>query len=188
MREETKSENELGSGNPSISAKTGRHFRLIVFNIEKSANVAMLMRSAYAMGCCEALVVGRKTFKVTGATGAYQFLPWRHFYRLEEAVTVCRAAGDRIYGVEIGGRSLTETRFDRDAAFILGNEGKGLAEAQRFCDEIVTIPQWGGVPSLNVAAAAAIVMYEFQKQQGLAPAEVCGQAYFDANYPATRAR
>jgi RNA methyltransferase, TrmH family len=43
---------------------------------------------------------------------------------------------------------------------ILGNEEKGLDPATlAVCDEVVTIPGSGGVQSLNVAAAAAILIY-----------------------------
>jgi TrmH RNA methyltransferase len=45
-------------------------------------------------------------------------------------------------------------------ALILGNEEQGLAAATlAACDEIVTIPGGGRIQSLNVAAAAAILIY-----------------------------
>ncbi len=157
-------------------------FKLIVFNIEKAENIGLLMRTAYAFGCDELLVVGRKRFKVTGASHSHRLLPWQHFYHLEEAVAHCRQAGCRIYGVEIGGAWLTETRFDHHAAFILGNEGKGICDAANHCDQFIAIPQWRGMPSLNVAVAGALVMFEYQKQQGIAFAEVEGQRFYDTNY------
>ena len=165
-----------------MSSKQRFHFKLIVFNIEKPQNVGILMRTAYAMGCDELLVVGKKRFKVTGASHSHRVLDWRHFYHLEEAVAHCRAAGCRIYGVEIGGSWLTETRFDHHAAFIMGNEGKGISDASNYCDAFVSIPQWRGMPSLNVAVAGALVMFEFQRQQGQPFAEVDGQRFYDNNY------
>ena len=160
----------------------GKIFKLIVFNIEKPQNVGMLIRSAYAFGCSELLVVGRQKFKQTGSAGSDRFLKRRHFYRLEDAVAECRDQGLHIYGLEIGGRDLRETNFDRDAAFVLGNEGRGLADARRFCDTIITIPQWGGVHSLNVAVAGGILMFEFQRHQGRATAPVQGERYCDVHF------
>ncbi len=53
-----------------------------------------------------------------------------------------------------------ERRRDLPPALILGNEESGLDPATRTaCDEIVTIPGSGRVQSLNVAAAAAILIY-----------------------------
>ncbi|CAM2067264.1 SpoU-methylase domain-containing protein [Sulfidibacter corallicola] len=158
-------------------------FKLIVFNIEKENNVGMLSRSAYAFGCDELLIVGRQRVKSTGAQGTFQFLSWRHFYTLADAVAYCRQQAFQVWGVEIGGACITQTTFDRDIAFVLGNEGRGLADAAPFCDHLISIPQWGGVPSLNVAVAGGIVMFQFQRAQGLPPAARSGERYVDDNFP-----
>ena len=53
-----------------------------------------------------------------------------------------------------------ERRRDLPPALILGNEESGLDPATRVaCDEVTTIPGSGRVQSLNVAAAAAILIY-----------------------------
>ena len=50
--------------------------------------------------------------------------------------------------------------IDRPIALILGNEEAGLDPiTMAACDEIVMIPGSGSVQSLNVAAAAAILIY-----------------------------
>lgn len=158
-------------------------FRLIVFNIEKNPNVALLLRSAYAFGCKEFLIVGRQRFRFTGASGAHRFQPIRHCFTLQEAVDYCRDQGDEIVGVEIGGEALSQTTFLNNTAFILGNEGRGLADAETHCDRLVTIPQWRGMPSLNVATAGSIVMYDFMRRQDHPVATSDGQRYVDAAYP-----
>ena len=158
---------------------SGYRFKLIVFNLVKSVNVGTLMRTAYAFGCDELVTVGRKKFKFTGSSGSWRALKQRHFFNLPEAVAYCRNEGFRIYGVEIGGKLINQTRFDHHAAFILGNEGRGLSDAEPHVDTIVSIPQWGGIPSLNVAVAGGIVLYEFQRQQHHPPAAVEGERYYD---------
>jgi TrmH RNA methyltransferase len=51
-------------------------------------------------------------------------------------------------------------RDDLPAALVLGNEETGLSPATlAACDQVVTIPGAGRVQSLNVAAAAAILIY-----------------------------
>jgi RNA methyltransferase, TrmH family len=48
----------------------------------------------------------------------------------------------------------------RPAALVLGNEESGLAPATlALCDMVATIPGSGHVESLNVAAAAAVLLY-----------------------------
>ncbi len=49
---------------------------------------------------------------------------------------------------------------------LVGNEGAGLSEnLANLADHQVRIPLWGGVESLNVAIATAVILYEVQRQQ-----------------------
>ena len=52
------------------------------------------------------------------------------------------------------------------AVFVLGAEGKGLRPlVRRTCDDAVSIPLDGGVESLNVSVAAALLLYEARRQR-----------------------
>ena len=52
-------------------------------------------------------------------------------------------------------------------AWVLGHEGRGVSAAlSERCRSLVTIPQPGGEESLNVAAAAAVCLYESVRQRG----------------------
>jgi TrmH family RNA methyltransferase len=60
-----------------------------------------------------------------------------------------------------GGVALGEAPLNRSSAWIFGGEGRGLSdETIRRADLRVTIPMAAGTESLNVAAAAAICLYE----------------------------
>ena len=55
-------------------------------------------------------------------------------------------------------------------ALMLGNEGAGLsAELQAAADHVVSIPMPGKAESLNIAAAAAVCLFERVRQQSIAP-------------------
>jgi 23S rRNA (guanosine2251-2'-O)-methyltransferase len=71
-----------------------------------------------------------------------------------EVFTIGLAAdADRsIYDLSLG---------DVGVALVVGGEERGLAPlARRRCDEVVAIPQHGGVASLNVAAAGTVACFE----------------------------
>jgi RNA methyltransferase, TrmH family len=54
--------------------------------------------------------------------------------------------------------------LSRPTAWLFGSEAHGLsADVAELADERVRVPMWGGAESLNVAAAAAICMYESAK-------------------------
>ncbi|MEG3435813.1 RNA methyltransferase [Pannus brasiliensis CCIBt3594] len=60
-----------------------------------------------------------------------------------------------------------EIDFTRPSLILLGNEGAGLsAELAGLADEAVRIPLMGGVESLNVAIATAVILYEARRQLG----------------------
>jgi len=51
-------------------------------------------------------------------------------------------------------------------ALVLGNETDGLSpEVRPLLDEILAIPLFGGVESLNVASAAAVAAYELYRRR-----------------------
>jgi TrmH RNA methyltransferase len=67
----------------------------------------------------------------------------------------------RVVGTALGRNAAPVTwSCDRPVALVLGNEENGLDQATlAACGEVVTIPGSGRVQSLNVAAAAAILLY-----------------------------
>ena len=66
-----------------------------------------------------------------------------------------------------GGVALEDAPLDRSIAWIFGGEGKGLTEETiRRADLRVTIPMAAGTESLNVAAAAAICLYQSFSRSG----------------------
>jgi RNA methyltransferase, TrmH family len=66
-------------------------------------------------------------------------------------------------------QALHELRLPQPCAWVLGHEGQGVAAPlMQRCAHTVRIPQPGGEESLNVAAAAAICLYE-SARQGLSP-------------------
>jgi TrmH family RNA methyltransferase len=62
--------------------------------------------------------------------------------------------------------SLVDATLPDPCAWVLGHEGQGIAQSLlRRCSAQIGIPQPGGEESLNVAAAAAVCLYESARQR-----------------------
>lgn len=75
-------------------------------------------------------------------------------------IATAQRAKKTIFNIDLTGR----------VALVLGNEGAGLSQTlANAADEVVAVPMPGNIESLNVAAAAAICMFERvrQLQQGV---------------------
>jgi TrmH family RNA methyltransferase len=66
-----------------------------------------------------------------------------------------------------GGTPLPRIDFRRPTAILLGGEGAGIPTAAlSTVEETVSIPMQAPIESLNVAIAAALILYEASRQRG----------------------
>jgi RNA methyltransferase, TrmH family len=140
---------------------------LVVDGVQDPGNFGTLVRSAEALGAVGVVSLSGTVDpwnpkSVRAAAGSLFRLPvvqvgW------EEAAEFLRGREVPIYGAAAEGRPVHEVRCPR-AAVVVGNEGAGLSEAVRgSVDALIGIPLRGRAESLNVAAAAAILLYELTR-------------------------
>ena len=61
---------------------------------------------------------------------------------------------------------LYDADFKRPTVIVMGSEDKGISkEVLKLCDEQLAIPMIGRTESLNVSAAAAIMLFEVVRQR-----------------------
>jgi 23S rRNA (guanosine2251-2'-O)-methyltransferase len=72
-----------------------------------------------------------------------------------------KGAGCWVYGAAAGGAvSYLEPDYGGGMVLVLGAEGRGLRpRVARSCDALVALPLHGRIGSLNVSAAAAVLLY-----------------------------
>jgi tRNA G18 (ribose-2'-O)-methylase SpoU len=64
------------------------------------------------------------------------------------------------------GKTLSQANFSGDCCVVFGSEGHGISKTVlEACDEAVAIPMANDVDSLNVGAAAAVFLYEANRQR-----------------------
>ncbi len=144
---------------------------LVMERIEKPGNLGTMLRSADAGGVHAAMVCDRCTDifnpnAVRASIGTLFCLPVVEA-STEEAIPWLRERGIRILAATPAA-TMDHTAADltRGVALVVGSEQYGLTPRwMREADDRVRIPMLGQCDSLNVAAAATILIYEAVRQR-----------------------
>lgn len=148
-----------------------RHARrvLVLEDIVDHTNVGAAFRSAAALGVDAVLVTPRcadplyrRSIRVSMGT-VFQ-VPWTRIDPWPGGAELLRAAGFVVAACALGEHSISLDDLAADPpdklALVLGTEGDGLApQTVSAADLSVRIPMAGGVDSLNVAAASAVMLW-----------------------------
>lgn len=160
----------------------GRSPRTLVAldGVEDPQNVGAIARVAEAAGALGLLLTERRSPPVGPAVarasaGAIERLPVARVPNLTRALEALRDGGYWIFGADAQAAeslfSLPDRAFAGDVCVVLGAEGRGLRPGVRdHVDHLVRIPMAGEVASLNVATAAAVVLFEWVRRRSAAPA------------------
>ena len=133
-------------------------------------NLGAIVRSAACLGVSTVILPERRSAGMNAAaqktaSGAVERVNVVEVVNLNQTIIKLKEKGFWIYGMDMGGQALPKVDFTLPAFIIIGSEGAGLHQKTReHCDVIVSIPQKGGVESLNAGNAAAIVFYELSKK------------------------
>jgi RNA methyltransferase, TrmH family len=141
---------------------------LILDRLQDAGNVGSMLRSAAAFGVQQVIAlkgtVALWSPKVLrAAMGAHFGLGLVEGLELDDldALQIPHVGTSSHAGVLLHAVTLPDP-----CAWVLGHEGQGIAAPLRQrCSMLVRIPQPGGEESLNVAAAAAICLYESARQR-----------------------
>jgi len=107
------------------------------------------------------------------ALGTLDYVASQHYDSTIDAVDALHAQDIPVWGFETTSRSklYTAVTYPRPLALVLGNEALGVGrDVLERCDELIEIPTFGFKNSLNVASAAAVVVFEILRQWQAAPA------------------
>ena len=148
-------------------------FFLVLDGVQDPGNFGAILRSAEAAGVHGVFIPGDNSCGLTGtvskaSAGADQYIPVVRVAKLGGLLRRLREEGFVLAGTEVEGSCLyTEVDYRRPAAVIMGAEESGLRPSVRgLCTDLVRLPMRGQVQSLNVSAAAAVILYEVVRQRG----------------------
>jgi 23S rRNA (guanosine2251-2'-O)-methyltransferase len=135
-------------------------------------NLGAVCRSAEGAGATGVVLPERNAARVTAAVcrasaGAVEHLAVARVRNLADWLAGAKDAGAWIYGAEATAPALhTQADLTGRVVLVLGGEAKGLRRRiSETCDLLVSIPARGKVASLNVSAAAAVLLFEALRQR-----------------------
>jgi 23S rRNA (guanosine2251-2'-O)-methyltransferase len=104
---------------------------------------------------------------VKASAGASEHLRIARVVNLVRALEDLKRQNIWVIGLDERGTSdYDQFDFTGDCVLVLGREGAGLHDlVRRTCDHLLRIPMSGGVSSLNVSTAGAVVLYEAARQR-----------------------
>ena len=151
----------------SFSQKPRLPLTVVLDQVRQAYNIGAIFRLCDAI-LAESLVVAgvevdlRKRHLVQAARGTQHWTPWAQVDAAEVAVAKAKADGYQIVVVELASNSIPPEDFVPvfPVCVVLGGERGGVSPAvMKLADAVIEIPMRGMANSINVATAAAIVLY-----------------------------
>lgn len=145
---------------------------LILEDLQDPGNLGTILRTGEGAGVT-GVIMSEHTVdvfnpKVIRSTmGSIYRVPFLYETDLSATIRKLHAAGVKSYAAHLKGETYYDGfSFQGPAAFLIGNEGKGLSEElSEAATACLKIPMEGELESLNASVAAALLLYEAHRQR-----------------------
>ena len=104
---------------------------------------------------------------IRSSAGALTAIPVCRVGSIRNTLKALQAEGYQVVGATEKSRKLLyDADFRKPTALVMGAEDTGISkEVLKLCDEQLAIPMIGKIESLNVSAAAAVLLFEIVRQR-----------------------
>ena len=134
-------------------------------HLEDPHNFGAIIRTCEAAGVKSIIIPKDRSVSVNGtvmktSAGALEHVNIAMVSNLVKVIKDFQNNGFYSYAADMDGENYRDVDFADKVLLIIGNEGHGIARLVRDnCDQILAIPQYGKINSLNASVAAAILIY-----------------------------
>jgi 23S rRNA (guanosine2251-2'-O)-methyltransferase len=146
-------------------------FRVLLEDVQDPRNLGAVLR------VCDGAGVGRTYIRdrgsaplspvaVKASAGAADWHPVERITNSGQLITHLKKENFWVYGAAMEGDPVWEVDLTGPVLLCFGGEEKGLRHRTRdLCDRLIALPMAGRVESLNIATAAAAVLFEAVRQR-----------------------
>lgn len=148
-------------------------FIILLDNLEDPHNLGAIMRSAEGAGAHGIIIPKRRSVSITdtvvkASAGAVEYMLCAKVSNIVQTIDKLKEKGLWIGACDMEGPVYSQSDLTGSIGLVIGNEGKGISKlVKEKCDFVVSIPMRGKMNSLNASNAAAILMYEVDRQRRL---------------------
>jgi 23S rRNA (guanosine2251-2'-O)-methyltransferase len=164
---------EVKAAAPASRTKRGGDPELVVLleDVQDPRNLGALLRVCEGAGAGKVLIRDRGSAPLSPtvaktSAGASEWLDVERITNSGQEIERLKEEGYWVYGTDAGGEPPWEIDLTGRVVLCLGGEESGLrARTRQLCDRMIGLPMRGRVGSLNIATAAAAVLYEAVRQR-----------------------
>ncbi|MEO8277883.1 MAG: RNA methyltransferase [Thermoanaerobaculia bacterium] len=160
-----------GSADESRRERGDATFIVLAEDVQDPRNLGALLRVCEGAGVGRVMVRDRGSAPVSAtavktSAGASEWLEIERTGSSAQRLEQLKQEGYWIYGLAAGGEAPWNVDLRGPIVICVGGEEEGLRRlTQERCDRILGLPMHGKVTSLNLATAAAAVLYEAVRQR-----------------------
>ncbi|MEO0836661.1 MAG: tRNA (guanosine(18)-2'-O)-methyltransferase TrmH [Cyanobacteria bacterium J06642_3] len=154
-----------------VLSKRQTDLTVVTEDVHKPHNFSAIIRTCDAVGVFEVHAVNSNSKMPAYSTVAKGSEKWVHLHThpdLETVITKLKQRQIKTYAAHLSDRAVDYRSIDytQPTAILMGSEKKGVSElASDLVDGHIIIPMLGMVESLNVSVAAAVILFEAQRQR-----------------------
>ena len=148
-------------------------FIIICDEIEDPHNLGAIIRTAEACGVHGIIIPKRRSASLNAtvaksASGALEYMRVARVTNISNTIDELKSKGIWVFGADMNGTDYTKFDYNIPCAVVIGNEGNGIGTlVAKKCDEIISLPMFGKINSLNASVAAGVLMYEVIRKRNI---------------------
>ena len=134
-------------------------------HLEDPHNLGAIIRTCEAAGIKSVIIPKDRSVGVTStvmrtSSGALEYVDVAMVNNLVNTIEEFKKNGYFVYAADMDGTNYRDVSFADKVLLVIGSEGNGVGRlVKKSCDQILSIPQYGSVNSLNASVAAGILIY-----------------------------
>lgn len=159
---------------PMLFEQGKNPFIVVLDGITDVRNFGAIARTCEVAGVDAIVIPARGSVRVSAdaiktSAGALHTIPVCRELNMRDAVQFLRNSGIKVVAAtEKAAENYTNSSMVDPVAILMGGEDVGISpDLLKICDELVQLPVFGNIQSLNVSVAAGVMLYEVIRQRGI---------------------